>query len=147
MTKHMYRIDFGPDAALTVDAANTWIKTWVSENDVWVGDTGESYVRVFDGTNDSTITVEYWRVMFRFHPIRDRTDLLFELNSVLQDNTSWFVVPYHVCEHDDRPIGDCSWDHLYYWPSIDAVPDGYISDLNDSVIDLHPADSTKVPTI
>lgn len=112
MTVHMIQIlSHWPDG-YTEDDIDATVQNWVDNHTEWIEDTVAHTITGSNTAVDGTGT-KYLRGTFRFEWSDDKTVLLDNCESTLQDYVDWYRLGYHQCLHDET--GGCDWDDKREW--------------------------------
>lgn len=120
----MFRVMLGPNDKRSLEETNSALDTWVANHSEWTGDYQEH--RVVE--TDTSSGYVYWNGGYRFHIVDAKDNLWTKLEDKLVNKHDWYRLGFHVCEHDDRPVGNCGWDEKREWVDKDVVIPSEIPD-------------------
>lgn len=119
----MIRVYISTEGKTSLEAHNTAMDDWVSQQSVWMEDPDTHHIiEVSPLEEDST---PYYMGTYRFHvPASDEKDnLLQKCEDKLVNKCDWYRIWYHVCDHDeDESTRDgCTWDEMREWTDKDVT--------------------------
>ena len=115
MTKQMIRIDAGPPQDITFEEIQQSVSDWVDKHATW----SETADMVLSRHQDIDGVWGHWW----FESSEDQSILLDETEVEISSHCDWYLIRYHVCDHDEGENTPCSWDESSE-RSAGSIPEG-----------------------
>lgn len=107
----MVRIHAEKPRNKTVTEIDSAVQDWVSSYSEWA----EDHITHVISLSTAPSGTEWVTGDFRFLSSDDKTALLNDAESTLQNEVNWYRLGYHICSHDEQSTTSCGWEDVREW--------------------------------
>jgi len=106
----VHAIQIRAEKSVSLEKARQVVSNWISNHDeVLKTQSSQLSVNNTDERNPESGT-DYFQGLWRFSSAEDKKQILDEIEEDLSSAVSWYLIDYHLCDHDEEnPSGCPNW--------------------------------------